>query len=786
MLKNYFKIAWRNLWKNRSFSLINISGLAIGMACAVLIVLWMKHEITYDMFHEKKDRIYQVWNRSVNGDKIGCWNITPKVLGTTVQNDFPEVERVARVNWSEKYLIATGDKKMMAEGMIVDSSFLQVFSFPLIEGNAATALNDMYSVVITQKMAHKFFGDEDPMGKTIRIDNKDNFIVKGVLKDIPDNTKFQFEYLIPWSYLKYIGADDNYWGNNSTATYVLLKGGASIASANSKLKTIRKKYDKDSPNDEMFLYPISRWRLYSSFNNGVEDGGIIVYLRMIGILAGFILLIACINFMNLSTARSEKRAREVGIRKVVGAGKGSLVSQFLGESILLAFISGIVAFLIVQLTITPFGELTGKVLSVDYGNIWTWVIAIGFILVTGIIAGSYPAFFLASFKPIKILKGTIKSVNALITPRKALVVFQFTIAIVLIICTIIVKQQVNFAQERQAGYNRNNLVYISMSGDIEKNYALIKNELLGAGIATSVTKTSAPITEGWSNSWGFEWEGKPANERTVINRFCADDGIGSTVGFQFVAGRDFDLKKYATDSTGIILNESAVKLMGFKNPVGETVKDNGIAWHVIGVVKDFILESPYRPIAPIAIEGAKGWFNVIHFKLNENNSTAQNLAKAEIIFKKFNPEYPFEYQFVDEEYDTKFKSEKRTATLVSIFSGLTIFISCLGLFGLATYMAENRIKEIGVRKVLGASVTGIASMLSKDFIKLVIIALLISVPLAWWLGSVWLKSYPYRIEIHWWIFITAGVSAIVIALATVSWQAIKAAMANPVKSLRTE
>lgn len=786
MLKNYFKIAWRNLWKNKSFSFINISGLAIDMASAVLILLWINHELTYDMFHEKKDNIYQVWNRSINEGKIGCWNVTPKVLATAIKNDFAEAEHVVRVNWSENYLVSVDDKKIMAEGMIVDDDFMQVFSFPLVKGNAATALNDIFSVVITEKMAKKFFGDKDPMGKSIRIDNRDNFIVKGILKDIPDNTKFQFDYLIPWSYLKHIGADDTYWGNNSTSTYVLLKSGVNLASVDAKMKIIRKKYDKDSPNDEMFLYPASRWLLYSSFKNGVEDGGIIDYLRMLGILGGFILLIACINFMNLSTARSEKRAREVGIRKAVGARKQSLVWQFLGESVLLSFIAGAIAWTIVRLTIIPFGRLTGKVLTIDYYDTWTWVVALSVIIITGIIAGSYPAFFLASFKPVKVLKGTIRSASTLITPRKVLVVFQFTIAIVLIICTIIVKQQINFAQERQLGYNKANLGYHNLTGDIEKNYSLIKKELLSSGIATSVSKTSAPITEGWSNSWGFEWVGKPVNDRTAINRFCADDAIGATTGFQFVAGRDFDLNKYTTDSTGIILNESAVKLMGFKNPVGQVIKDNGIEWHVIGVIKDFILESPYRPITPMAIEGAKGWFNVMHIKLNKENSTSQNLTRAEAIFKKYNPEYPFEYHFVDEEYDKKFKSEARTAVLTSLFSGLTIFISCLGLFGLATYMAENRIKEIGVRKVLGASVAHITSMLSKDFAKLVVVALLIAIPIAWWLSSVWLESYSYRTPIRWWVFVAAGLSAIIIALITVSWRAIKAALANPVKSLRTE
>ncbi len=785
MIRNYLKVAFRNLLRKKGFSLINILGLAIGMASAILIFLWIQNEVSYDQFHPKKERIYEAWNRASFSGELNCWNTTPKVLARTLENDLPEVERAARVN-NSNYLFSVGDKRITSRGCTVDSGFLQVFTFPMLKGDRVTALNDMHSVVLTEKLAKKLFGDEDAMGKIIKLDNKDNFTVTGIVKDLPNNTRFEFEYLLPWSYLRYLGNDDENWGNNSTRTYVLLKQGASFASANSKIKTIKQKYSKDEPEWEMFLYPVSRWRLYSRFTDGVEDGGRITFVKLFGTIAIFILLIACINFMNLSTARSEKRAKEVGIRKVVGARKSALVSQFIGESILIAFIAGILSILLVQLSLPAYNDLTDKKLFIDYGNIYFWLSGLALVIFTGVLAGSYPAFFLSSFKPVKVLKGTFKKSAALVTPRKVLVVLQFTFAIILIICTIIVKQQIDHAQSRETGYNKNSLIYHHLTGDIEKNYSSIKNELLSTGVASNVTKTSAPLTQSWSDGWGQEWEGKDPNDKTDFYRYNQDEGLGETAGLQFVTGRDFNLSQFPTDSTAMIINESSLKVMKFKDPIGKIVKDNGRNWHIVGVIKDFILTSPYEPTRPMLIFGAKSWFNTMLIKLNSNHTTAQNLKKAEVIFKKYNPEYPFDYIFIDEEYARKFENEKRTGTLAALFACLTIFISCLGLFGLATYMAENRIKEIGIRKVLGASVAGVTALLSKDFLKLVFISLLIAVPLSWWAMTKWLEDYTYRVSIEWWVFALAGILSILIALLTVSYESIKAAIANPVKSLRSE
>lgn len=792
MIKNFFKIAYRNLLRNKGFSFLNITGLAIGMAAAILILLWIQNEVSYDRFHENKDRIYEVWNRVTMDGKINTGNSVPDLVARAAEKDIPEVERAVRIKDINNLLFTVGDKKLSISGGLVDTGFLQMFSYKMLKGDPKTALNDRHSIVLTENVAKALFGDENPIGKMINIENKDNLLVTGVLKNMPPNTRFAYDYLIPWAYIKVDKAQDLGWNNNSTATFIMLKKNASFASASAKIRPLKQHYSDEARQLKWtyFLYPMERWRLYSSFTDGVEDGnGRIKTVNLFSIIAGFILLIACINFMNLSTARSEKRAKEVGIRKVVGAGKGSLIGQFIGESIFMALLAGIIAMLIVFGTLPAYNRFTQNNLYIDYSSPNTWAAFVGFILFTGILAGSYPAFFLSALRPVKVLKGTFKRINALITPRKALVVLQFTFAIVLITCTIIIKQQIDYARDRETGYNRDHLGYYFMTGDIPQNYAVIKNELLSQGIATSVTKTNSPLTERWSDGWGQNWEGKDPNNKTSFDRYMADEGLGKTAGLQFVQGRDFNLKEFPTDSTGLIINESALKIMKFKDPIGKKVSDLGVDWHIVGVIKDFILTSPYEPTRPILIWGAKGGFmsfNTIQIKLNGKNSTADNLKRAGVIFKKYNPKYPFDFKFVDEAYARKFNNEQRLGTLVALFAGLTIFISCLGLFGLAAYTAENRIKEIGVRKVLGASVAGITTLLSKELITLVMISFVIASPIAYWGMHKWLLNYSYRVSINWWIFVIAGGSAILIALLTVSYQSVKAALVNPVKNLRAE
>jgi putative ABC transport system permease protein len=785
MFKNYLKITWRNLLKNKGFTSINIAGLAVGMASAALILLWVQNEVSYDQFHQNKDRLYRMYNRSVFDGKLWCWGTTPKPMMKTLKQDYPQVEQATRTT-TTSFLFTLGDKHLNLPGYFTDPDFLTMFSFPLIKGNPKVALNSMKNIVITEKTAKKLFGNEDAMGKTVKIDSVDLFTVTGVMKDLPNNTAFEFEYLIPWSYWDKLNkSEDKNWGNNSVQTYAMLKPGVTEASANSRVKDITRGHS-DIKDIDVFMHPATKWRMYSKFENGKIVGGRIDTIKLFSIIAAFILLIACINFMNLSTARSEKRAKEVGIRKVVGASKSSLIAQFLGESIMIALIAGVIALVIIEVSLPAFNNLTQKQLFVPFSNPAFWFIVLSFILFTGVLSGSYPALYLSSFMPVKVLKGTFKAANAAFSPRKILVVTQFTFAIVLIISTIIVRQQLEFAQNRDIGYKKNNLVYTIMQGSIEKNYALIRNELLTSGAATAVTKTSAPMTEGWSDTWGFTWDGKNEKEKLDFNLFNVDGDFTKTMGLKIVDGRDIDIKTYPSDSLAVLLNQAAVKVMGFKQPLGQVLRYDNKKMVVVGVVKDFILQSPYEPVKPMIIQGPKSWFNVIHFKLNEKNTTAENLKLAEAVFKKFNSEYPFEYHFVDEEYTKKFADEQRIGVLASLFAGLTIFISCLGLFGLATYMAQNRIKEIGVRKVLGASVLGVTTMLSKDFLKLVGISFIVATPIAIYFMHDWLQHYSYRVDISVWVFAIAAFLTTLISIITVSFQAIKAALANPVKSLRSE
>jgi putative ABC transport system permease protein len=786
MLKNYIKIAWRNLLKNKGYSLINIGGLAVGMASAMLILLWVQNQMSVDLFHHKKDRLYKAMNRAPFDGELHTWDRTPKPLGPALKTEFPEIANTSRFTDNGNFLFTVGDKKITCAGAFVDSVFLNMFDFPLIAGNQNHILDQPNAIVITETMAKKLFDEGDALGKVIKIDSTDYATVTGVLKDLPNNTCFKFDYLLPWAYMKKIGWTDDYWGNNSIQTYVELTPNSSQRVVESKIKDITIRHHPGNEDTEVFLHALPNWWLYSKFKNGKIAGGRIEMVRLFTVIASFILLIACINFMNLSTARSEKRAKEVGVRKVAGAQKQSLIIQFLSESVIIAGIAGMVALGIVMLAVPSFSELVNQRLSVNYGSLNFWLSALAFVLFTGIMAGSYPALFLSSFVPVKVLKGTFKKAQAAISPRKILVIIQFSIAIILIISTLIINRQIQYGKDRESGYNKNNLIYIFGIGDIEKNYKLIKQELLNNGIASSVTKTSAPITEGWSNSWGFQWQGRAPDDKTVFDRFCVDDGFVKTAGLTLVAGRDMDLSTYPTDSTAVLLNESAVKAMGFANPIGQTVKDNGIEWHVVGVFKDFILQSPYSPVVPMVVEGAKGWFNAIHIKFNTSLETAAALGKTEEIFKRYNPAYPFEYNFVDEAYAKKFEESQRMGNLATLFAFLTIFISCLGLFGLAAYMAETRTKEIGVRKVLGASVFSITKLLSKEFVLLVLISCFVAFPIAYWAMNHFLESFDYRISIGWGTFILAGIGSLLIALLTVSSQAIKAAVINPVKSLRSE
>ncbi len=787
MIKNYFKVAVRNLLRNKAFAAINILGLAIGMASALLILLWVQNEFSLDASYKKADRIHVMYNRDKFDGAVHSWNSTPKMMGPTLKNDYPEVEDVARTN-GVTFLLTVGERRLNVRGAFTDSGFINMFDFPLLKGNATQALTGSTSIVLTEKLAKKLFGDEEAMGKMIRIDSNANFMVTAVLKDLDNKTTFEYEYLLPWSFMTRLGWNDDSWGNNSVRTYALLKPTVTTEKFNARVQDITRSHSQETA--KVFGHPINRLHLYSKDDEGKLVGGQIETVNLFIVIAIFILLIACINFMNLSTARSEKRAKEVGIRKVSGARRGSLIAQFIGESLILSFLSFLVALILVAVSLSGFNLLTGKQLALNFGDYTFWLMSIGFILVTGLLAGSYPAFYLSSFVPVRVLKGSFKKVNAALTPRKVLVVLQFTFAIILIIGTIIIQHQIKFVQNRDAGYNRENVVYVYMQGDIDKHYTLIKDDLLKQSAAVSVTKSANAITQRRGDSWGYSWPGSTETDKKLdFIRLGSDADFIKTLGVQLKEGRELDIYKYGTDTSAVMLNESAVAAMRLKDPVGQTItRYDDYKFHIVGVVKDFILESPFvKKVNPMIIFGpAQEYFTVIHMKLNNKGGTAANLAKVEAIFKKYNPEYPFEYSFADESYAKKFAAQQQTGMLAALFAGLTIFISCLGLFGLASYMAENRIKEIGIRKVLGASIGSITTLLSKEFLLLVFIAIVVASPIAWYAMRSWLETYTYRIDIEWWVFAGAGILSIVIALGTVSFQAIKAAVANPVTSLRTE
>jgi putative ABC transport system permease protein len=637
MFKNYFKTTIRNLWHNKGFASINIAGLSIGMAAAILILLWVQNELSVDRFYRKEASIYLMYNRDKDASgETWAWPNTPKILATTLKKDYPEVEDAVRFN-NVTFLLSVGDKHLNIRGAFVDSGFLNVFNFPFLGGNAKQALNGNYNIVLTEKLAKKFFGNESAIGKTVRIDSVNNCTVTAVLKDLKSNTQFDFEYLLPWAYMTKLGWDDDNWTNNGVFTYALLKPGASQAGFDAKVKNITIDHTKGTPGastTEVFTQPLNRAYLYSKSDNGKLVRGPVETVKLFTVIAAFILLIACINFMNLSTARSEKRAKEVGIRKVMGAQKIKLVLQFLCESIVLSFIAFVIALFLAQVGLKGFNELVGKELFINYTDPSFWWYAFAFILFSGILAGGYPAFFLSAFQPVKVLKGTFKKVNAAVNPRKVLVVLQFTFAIILIISTIIVQRQIQYALDRDAGYNRNNLIYMFAQGDVSEHYDLIKHDLVNSGAAVSVTRCANPITKRWGDSWGYRWEGSTKEDEKIdFVRLGADADFIKTIGVKLKEGRDIDVYNYPTDSNAVMLNESAIKLMHLKKPVGTIIKevDGNAQWHVVGVVKDFIIESPYqKDISPMMIYGpARDFGYVVHLKLNPNNTTAANLAKVE-------------------------------------------------------------------------------------------------------------------------------------------------------------
>jgi ABC-type antimicrobial peptide transport system permease subunit len=792
MFKNYLKIAFRNLLKNKVFSFINIAGLSIGMAVAMLIGLWIWDELSFDKYHQNYDRLAQVWQFQTFNGRIGSQTAMPVPVGAELRNKYPDFKYVAMSSWNYDHIIAFEDKKFIKAGNYTEPDFPEMMTLKMLKGTR-NGLKEVNSIMLAKSVADALFGDKDPINQIVKVDNKNSVKVTGVYEDLPYNTELRdVKLIMPWSlYLaneNWVKRSETQWNNNSFQIYAQLHEGADFKQVSEKIKDIKKVNDKNTIpfNPTLFLHPMRDWHLYSEFKDGVQEGGRIQFVWLFGMIGAFVLLLACINFMNLSTARSEKRAKEVGIRKTVGSVRSQLIGQFLSESLLVVIFAFILSLLLVQISLFWFNEVADKKMSILWGSPIFWLMSIGFILITGFVAGSYPAFYLSSFNPVKVLKGTFKAGRFAALPRKVLVVLQFTVSVTLIIGTVIVFRQIQHAKNRPIGYSREGLIGIDMNTpDLEGHYEAIRNDLLASGGAENMCESSSAVTGVWSNQIGFSWQGMPPDLKPLFGTIAVTHEYGKTVGWQFLEGRDFS-RDFSTDTSSIVLNESAAKFIGFKNPIGEIIKKDDKEYKVIGVIKDMVMQSPYEPIQPTIFFLNYDWANMIFVKLTPQLSASEGLARVEKVFQKHNPASPFDYKFVDLEYAAKFSGEERVGKLSSFFAGLAIFISCLGLFGLASFVAEQRTKEIGVRKVLGANILQLWTLLSKDFVLLVIISFLIAAPTAYYFMQNWLQQYNYRSEIAWWIFAFSGGGALLMTLLTVSYQAIKAARLNPVKSLRSE
>lgn len=803
MFKNHFKIAWRNLVKNKVYSFINIGGLAVGMTVAMLITLWIFDEISFNEYHKNYESIAQVrrYFTDPNTQEQNGYDGMQYPMGASLKSNYPQYFKyVVMAWWLNDFSLSSGDKKVTRKGEFMDPGGLDMLSLKMMEGNYSS-LNDMHAIVLSQSTAEAFFGKEDPIDKSLKIDNHIDVVVKGVYEDIPKNSRYgEVQFFAPWNLWvasnDWIKQNEDNWGNSSFPIFVQLQPNVSMATANAALKDF---YYTSVPNEvatgmklykmQAFLYPMQDWHLYSDFKNGLPDGGRITFVWLFGIVGIFVLLLACINFTNLSTVRSEKRAKEVGIRKSIGSLKRQLIYQFLSESFLVVFLAFILSLVLVFVSLPWFNDLSDKNIVIPFSNPFFWIFNIAFIILTTLLAGAYPAFYLSSFKPIKVLKGAFSLGRFAALPGKVLVVIQFTVSIILIIGTIIVYQQIMFAQDRPVGYNRNGLITVPKN---DPNYNgkldVLRSGLLNTGMVQDMELSSSPLTEIWNNSSDYNWVGKQPREYSFASTNISY-GFGKMVGWQFIAGRDFS-KDFATDSNKIIINETAAKDMGFKDPVGQFVKTGGgtKTWQIVGVIKDMVMGSPYEPEkrAVFFLDSKYEAASQIDIKIKPTVSANAALPKIEAVFRNIVPSAAFDYKFIDDEYAKKFSQEQRIGKLAGFFTILAIFISCLGLFGLAGFVAEQRTKEIGVRKIVGASIFNIWNLLSKEFIALVIISFFVASPIAYYFMNNWIRGYTYHTNISWWVFAAAGIGALMITLLTISYQAIKAALMNPVKSLRTE
>jgi putative ABC transport system permease protein len=789
MIKNYIRIAFRNLLKHKGFSAINMAGLALGLACSLLILLWVQDERGMDAFHQNGKNLYYVYERNDLGGKIESWYWTQGPLADELKKDIPEIQAATVFSWSRTRTFSVGDKKLKSDGFSAGADFFSMFSYPLLQGRAIDALNTPNSISISHKMANDFFGSpEGAIGKTIRYENKKDFTVKAVFEDLTSSVSTRFNFLISWSAYTEEEPWAKSWGSTDPRTCVQLRPDADPVLVGKKIKYFLDKFKKEIGNInriELGLQRFDQNYLHSEFKNGYPAGGRIEYVQLFSLVAIFILLIACINFMNLTTARSLSRAKEIGVRKVMGALRMLLVRQFIGEAVLLSLISMAGALLLASLFLPAFNQLTGKEIMIPYQQVSFWLSILGLSLVTGIFSGSYPAFFLSGFNPIQVLKGIVRAPNSSVLFRKSLVVFQFVLSTILIISTILISRQIHYVQTASLGYNRENLLYIPIEGKLTDKLDVFNTEAAGLPGVLNLSELTENPTEMNNGSLSIGWLGKDPH---VIARFI-QDAIGpdfmQTMKLQLVAGRSFP-SDGSFDSLGYIVNETAVKLMGYKDPVGKPVFLGKQQGHIIGVVRDFHFRSLHDPIQPLILGmGKNNWYSTILVR-TESGKTKVALEGLKKLCKELNPEFPFSYKLSDEEYASLYKSDEVIGRLSVIFAGLAIVISCLGLLGLSIFTASQRVREIGVRKVLGASVGSLFALLSKEFLALVALAFAIAAPLGFWAMDTWLGNFAYRAPIAWWVFGIAGLLAVFIAMATVCIQAFRTANANPVVSLRSE
>lgn len=788
MFKNYFLIMVRNLFKNGFYSFINISGLALGITCSILILLWVADETSFNKFIPKSGRLYQVWVRAQFDGKISSWTSVPLPTYEAFKTANSNITRMAVTDWGGAHLITVGENRLMKNGYWVSEEFLEMFEFPLAVGNAEQVLDAPPSIVITESTAKALFGDEDPINKVVRVDNEYDLKVSGILKDVPGNSTFQFDFLMPWKFREqneqWVRENMTNWGNYSFQVFAELNDAANHADVESSVKMMLQEHDEVDTKPEYFLYPMERWRLFSNFENGVETGGMNDYVQMFIVIAIFIIIIACINFMNLATARSERRAREVGVRKSVGSKRHELILQFIGESTFISFLAFAFAILAAQLLLPYYNNLVDKKLVIDYASSQFWIFALGIIFITGIISGSYPAFYLSAFQPAKVLKGKPTIGKGASTPRKVLVILQFGFSILLIIGTIVIYQQIQLVKGRALGYDQENLMAVDYSNEVRKNYQAIKLELLNTGAVEAVTRANSQITDINSNNF-LGWPGKPEELRVLFTTIVTEYDYTKTMGIKVLEGRDFS-EEFKSDSLAIVVNKAGIDVMGLKeDAIGTELDLWGEKRKLIGIVDDVLMGSPFQPVKPMFMV-LQDWGGSVSIRLKKTNDLQSSINSVKAVFEKYAPAYPFEYRFADQEFQKKFTTINLTSTLASLFATLTIVITGLGLFGLAAFTAEQRTKEIGIRKVMGASVSSLVGLMSKDFSVLVVVAFVISSPLAWWLLTNYLERYTIRTSIPWWVFPVTGLVALLFAVLVVSTQALKAARSNPVNSLRSE